>query len=52
MKEVFAFLSDPASDPTWRPHGNSIAAEGPMGAAAIVRPGWPGHLRGLPGDDA
>jgi uncharacterized protein YndB with AHSA1/START domain len=34
--DVFAFFTDPANDPRWRPHVKEIAAEGPPGVGARI----------------
>ena len=33
---MFAFLTDPANDPKWRPHVKEISAEGPVGAGSHI----------------
>lgn len=49
--EVFAFFTDPANDPKWRPHVKEIRAEGPPAVGSRIHQVIAGPAgRGIPAD--
>jgi len=51
IEAVFAFFTDPANDPKWRPHVKEMAARGPVAVGTTIHQvaAGPGG-RGIPAD--